>query len=203
MKTRFKIVSLSAVLCVALFDFIGFSKVEAAEVKESMPIEEKILSQDEINAKKEEIASQIKIFDENNKEIHPYTTEELKSMIRLTEEQPEDNPIKILKKTYSTGYFDFGSNIWLGSGTYGKAYKDPSTLIITYKGTARAFSVTAFYNGRNGPGGQAKKISLPGGWKGQMHMNWNVKKGKSYRFKFKNESSGGKITINNATLWYS
>ncbi|AVL07086.1 hypothetical protein [Bacillus subtilis] len=59
-----------------------------------MPIEEKILSQDEIEAKKEEIASQIKIFDENNKEIHPYTTEQLKSMIRLTEEQPTDNPIK-------------------------------------------------------------------------------------------------------------
>lgn len=110
-----------------------------------------------------------------------------------------------MKKSYSTGYFDFGSNIWLGrsKGSYGQAYKDPSTLIITYKGTAKAFSVTAYYDGRNGPGGQAQKISLPGGWKGQIHMNWTVKKGKSYRFKFKNESSGGKVTIKNATLWYN
>ncbi|MED4518147.1 hypothetical protein P9247_19250 [Bacillus subtilis] len=205
MKANFKYWSIAAVLGISLFDFMGTSKVEAAEVKTSLPIEEKILSQDEIEAKKEEIASQIKIFDENNNEIHPYTIEELKGMIRLTEEQPTDNPIKVLKKTYSTGYFEFGSNIWLGGGpgSYGKPYKDPSTTIITYKGTARAFSVTAYYNGRNGPGGQAKKISLPGGWKGQMHMNWSLKKGKSYRFKFKNESGGGKITINNATLWYN
>ncbi|MEC2189685.1 MULTISPECIES: hypothetical protein [Bacillus subtilis group] len=205
MKTHLKYWSIAAVLGISLFDFMGTSKVEAAEVKASSPIETKTLSQEEIDAKKEEIASQIKIFDENNKEIHPYTTEQLKSMIRLTEEQPTDNPIKVLKKTYSTGYFDFGSNIWLGGGpgSYGKAYKDPSTLIITYKGTARAFSVTAYYDGRNGPDGQAQKISLPGGWRGQMHMNWNVKKGKSYRFKFKNESGGGTITINNATLWYN
>ncbi|MEX3914283.1 hypothetical protein AB4672_21155 [Bacillus paralicheniformis] len=205
MKTRFKFVSLSAVLCVALFDFIGFSKAEAAEVNSSFITEKTTASQFEIDLKKEKIASQIKIFDENNKEIHPYTTEQLKRMIILAEEQPIDNPIKILKKSYSSGYFEFGSNIWLGGGTesYGKAYKDPSTLIITYKGTARAFSVTAYYDGRNGPDGQAQKISLPGGWKGQMHMNWNVKKGKSYRFKFKNESSGGKVTIKNATLWYN
>ena len=205
MKANFKYWSIAAVLGISIFDFMGTSKVEAAEVKESLPIEEKILSQDEIEAKKEEIASQIKIFDENNKEIHPYTTEQLKSMIRLTEEQPTDNPIKVLKKTYSSGYFDFYYNIWLGKGTYGKTFKDPSTLIVTYKGTARKFSVSAFYDdGRGGAKGRAQKVTLPGGWKGQFHMNWNLKKGKSYHIKFENEGNTDKlITINQATLWYN
>lgn len=98
MKTHLKYWSIAAVLGISLFDFMGTSKVEAAEVKASSLIETKTLSQEEIDAKKEEIASQIKIFDENNKEIHPYTTEQLKNMIRLTEEQPTDNPIKVLKK---------------------------------------------------------------------------------------------------------
>nr|WGD64162.1 hypothetical protein P5648_22390 [Bacillus subtilis] len=87
MKTNLKNWSIATVLGISLFDFMGTSKVEAREVKASSPIETKTLSQEEIEAKKEEIASQIKIFDENNKEIHPYTTEQLKGMIRLTEEQ--------------------------------------------------------------------------------------------------------------------
>ncbi|GED04278.1 hypothetical protein [Bacillus atrophaeus] len=204
MKANLKYWSIATVLGISLFDFMGTSKAEAAEVKASSPIETKVLSQEEIEAKKEEIASQIKIFDENNKEIHPYTTEQLKGMIRLTEEQSEDNPIKILKKSYSSGYFDFSNYIWLGGGPgiYGKAYKDPSTLLITYKGTAKAFSVAAHYEGKKGPAGQAQKVSIPGGWKGQFHLNWNLKKGKSYRIKF--TSSGGKlITIKQATLWYN
>ena len=43
MKANFKYWSIAAVLGISLFDFMGTSKVEAAEVKESLPIEEKIL----------------------------------------------------------------------------------------------------------------------------------------------------------------
>lgn len=207
MNANLKCLSLATVLGISLFNFIGTSKAEATEVKTSLPIEAKALSQNEIEAKKAEIATHIKIFDENNKEIHPYTTEELKSMIRLAEEQHGDNPLEILKKSYSSGYFDFSSNIWLGGGPgrYGKSFKDPKTLIIAYKGTAKAFAVAAYYdNGKGGPAGQAKKVSIPGGWKGEFHMNWNLKKGKSYRFKFTNEAGFDKvITIKKATLWYN
>ncbi|AVL07085.1 hypothetical protein BS21228_22580 (plasmid) [Bacillus subtilis] len=44
-----------------------------------------------------------------------------------------------MKKTYSSGYFDFYYNIGLEKGHMEKTFKDPSTLIVTYKGTARKF----------------------------------------------------------------
>ncbi|KAA6446928.1 hypothetical protein [Bacillus swezeyi] len=196
--------SIVAVLFISLFGLNGTSKVEAAAVKASIPSETTTLIKNDLETKKEEIASQIKIFDEYDNEIHPYTLEELKGMLILTEEQTEDTPIKVMKKTYSSGYFDFSSNIWLGGGTYGRAFKDPTTMIITSYGTAKKFSISARHETRDGPGKQAKKISVPGGWKGQMHFNWSLKKGKSYRFNFVNEgSTNTTVKIKETTLWYN
>ncbi|MCY9145441.1 hypothetical protein [Bacillus sp. T9C1] len=206
MKANLKYWSIAAVLGISLFDFVGTSKVEAAEVKESLPIEEKILSQDEINAKKEEIASQIKIFDENNNEIQPYTLKELKDMITLKEEMPLDGSLHALYSTYTSKPFSFKYNFSIGGGTYGKAFKNPGTLLITPEGTAKKFSVIAKYdNGKGGVGGQAGRVNLPGGWTGEIHMNWTqLKRGKSYHFNFVNGSSSDvTVKIKKVVVWYN
>lgn len=165
MKLNLKYWSMAIVLCFTLFGFLGATKIQAAEVKtEAQNIG--------LDAKKEELASQIKIYDENGDEIHPYTLQELKDMITL-DDQNQDNPIHALYKTYTSKPFGFKYNFSIGGGTYGKAFKNPITLLITPQGTAKKFSVAAKYdNGKGGVGGTAGKISLPGGWTGQIHMNW-------------------------------
>ncbi|KRT93762.1 hypothetical protein ABE068_18355 [Bacillus glycinifermentans] len=203
MKRNVTFWSIVAILCISLFGLIGTSKVEAATAIVSTP-ETKALTSDDLDAKKEEIAKQIKIYGENGEEIHPYTLEELKDMIRLTGEQPEDNPIKVTRKTFKSGSFNFYYNYWLGGGTYGKAFKNPITLFVTPSGTAKPFSIIIVYDKNGGPGSQAQKVSLPGGWVGEMHFNvYNMKRGKKYRFKFVNDgSSSTNVKIKTASLWY-
>ncbi|CUB13681.1 hypothetical protein BN2127_JRS9_04023 [Bacillus subtilis] len=206
MKINLKYWSIAAVLGISLFDFMGASKVQAAEVKAPSSIEAKILSKNEIESKKEEIASQIKIFDENNNEIQPYTLKELKDMITLKEEMPLEGSLHALYSTYTSKAFSFKYNFPIGGGTYGKAFKNPGTLLITPEGTAKKFSVIAKYdNGKGGVGGQAGRVSLPGGWRGEIHMNWTqLKRGKSYHFIFDNDSSSDvTVKIKKVVVWYN
>ncbi|MBC8621178.1 hypothetical protein [Bacillus paralicheniformis] len=207
-----KLWSMVVVFCISLLGFSVGIKAEAAK-KMTMPsTETKILSQDELETKKEEIAKQIKYFDENGDEIHPYTLEELKNMIKLTPDQPqdstssetEDHPFKLAYKTYTpkTG-FHFDYNLYLGQGKYGYAFKDPKTILITPKGTAKPFNIIVKYDKNGAPGNQAQKVTLPGGWRGEMHMNFSVKKGKKYRIHFVNPSNGKTtVYIKKTTLWY-
>ncbi|KRT87108.1 MULTISPECIES: hypothetical protein [Bacillus] len=206
-----KLLSLVVVLCISLLGFSGGIKAEAAEKMTASPTETKILSQDKLKAKKEEIAKQIKYYDENGNEIHPYTLEELKDMIKLTLDQPqvstsseiEDHPFMLAGyKKYNTGSFSFSYNIYLGGGTYGKAFKDPATILVTPKGTAKPFYIIAKYDKNGGAGKQAQKISLPGGWKGEMHMNFSLKKGKKYRIQFENKNTNTTVYIKKTSLWY-
>ncbi|HBO5951915.1 TPA: hypothetical protein L4613_006344 [Pseudomonas aeruginosa] len=197
MKLNLKYWSMAIVLCFTLFGFLGATKIQAAEVKTEA---ENI----GLDAKKEELASQIKIYDENDDEIHPYTLQELKDMITL-DDQNQDNPIHALYKTYTSKPFGFKYNFSIGGGTYGKAFKNPITLLITPQGTAKKFSVAAKYdNGKGGVGGTAGKISLPGGWTGQIHMNWTqLKRGKSYHFNFINNSSSDvEVKMKKVIVWY-
>ncbi|MCY7768629.1 hypothetical protein [Bacillus haynesii] len=205
-----KLWSLVVVLCISLLGFSVGIKAEAAK-KMTMPsTETKILSQDELETKKEEIAKQIKYFDENGDEIHPYTLEELKNMIKLTPDQPqeptdtEDHPFKLAHKTYTSTNFHFAYNVYLGKGVYGDAFKDPKTILVTPKGTAKPFNINVKYDKNGAPGSQAQKVSLPGGWVGEMHMNFSVKKGKKYRIQFDNPKSGKTtIYIKETVLWYN
>ncbi|MGM0750188.1 MAG: hypothetical protein ACQEUS_20665 [Bacillota bacterium] len=199
MKLNLKYWSMALVLCFALFGFFGASKIQAAEVKT-------VAQNIGLDAKKEEIASQIKVYDENNNEIHPYTLQELKEMLTLKEEMPLDDSLHALYSTYTNKAFNFNYNYSIGGGTYGKAFKNPGTLLITPQGTAKKFSVVAKYdNGKGGVGGQAGKVSLPGGWTGQIHMNWKqLKRGKSYHFNFINDgSSDVNVKIKEVIVWYN
>ncbi|UOY89275.1 hypothetical protein [Bacillus glycinifermentans] len=202
MKGKATFWSIAAVLCISLFGFSGTSKVEATTTV-STP-ETKALTQNDLDAKKEEIAKQIKIYGENGDEIHPYTLEELKDMIKLEEEQSEDTPIKVMYKTFTSPAFNFNYNYWLGKGSYGQAFKNPRTLLVTPQGTAKPFSIIVAYDKNGGPGSRAKKVSLPGGWKGEMHYNMtDLKRGKKYRFKFVNDgSSSTNVKIKKVSLWY-
>ncbi|WP_144664860.1 hypothetical protein [Bacillus velezensis] len=199
MKVHFKFWSIAFVLSIVLYGIIGTGQAHAAQ-------KDNAATDITLDAKKEEVASQIKIYNEENNQIHPYTLKELKDMIKLQEEMPLDGSFHVLYSTYTSKAFSFKYNFSIGGGTYGKAFKNPGTLLITPQATAKKFSVAAKYdNGKGGVGGQAGKVSLPGGWTGQIHMNWtHLKRGKSYHFNFINDSSSNvTVKIKEVIVWYN
>lgn len=210
MKTKAVLLSLAAV---AGFTFSTTPETEALAAS----ADTSILSEDVLDAKKEEIASQIKIYDENGVEIHPYTLEELKDMIKLTEEQqqlststfssPEVDSVMATAdyRVYNSTSFSFKYNYWLGGGLWGKAFKDPAQLFVTPTGTAKAFNVIAVKDVDGVRGGDTVgTVAMPGGWSGQAHISWaHLPRGKSYRFNFDNAgSSSTTVYIQKASVWY-
>lgn len=175
-----------------------------------------ILSQNNLDTKKEEIAKQIKIYDENGFEIQPYTLEELKSMITLSEEKAQFSTYSSVQsdsistlatdyRVYTSTAFSFKYNIWLGGGLWGKAFKDPAQLFVTSDGTAKAMKIVAAKDvSGTHAGDTAGSVSLPGGWTGEIHMSWShLTRGKSYRFNFVNSgSSSVTVKVKKATVWY-
>ncbi len=168
--------------------------------------------QQDLEAKKEEIASQIQYFDESGNEIFPYTLDELKEMIVLDPVQPtlslaqESDMVSIAAdyRVFTQTPFSFKSNYWLGGGLWGKAFKDPSQLFITPTGTAKAMIVIARKDvNNNNAGDEAGRVSLPGGWTGEIYMSWShLTRGKSYRFNFMNNAGDVEHKISKAVLWY-
>ncbi|MFU1714997.1 hypothetical protein ACM392_05540 [Bacillus amyloliquefaciens] len=155
MKVHFKFWSIAFVLSIVLYGIIGTGQAHAAQ-------KDNATTDITLDAKKEEVASQIKIYDEENNQIHPYTLKELKDTIKLQEEMPLDASFHALYSTYTSKAFSFKYNFSIGGGTYGRAFKNPGTLLITPQGTAKKFSVVAKYdNGKGGVGGQAGKYHYP------------------------------------------
>lgn len=175
--------------------------------------ETSIVSQDDLEVKKEEIASQIKFYDGNGIEIFPYTLEELKNMIKLAPEQSQMSAISSSinadsvmlaadYRVYNSGSFSFSNNYWLGGGLWGKAFLNPAQLFVTSSGTAKAFYVIAYKDAGTSAGAEAGSVYLPGGWTGEIHISWShLPRGKNYRFNFA-KSGSGTAYIQKASLWY-
>lgn len=207
MKSKAFLLSLAAVA--------GFTFSPAATEALAAPEDTSILSQDVLDAQKEKIASQIKFYDENGSEIQPYTLEELKNMISLSQEIPQRSSFSSLKsdsimpaadyRVYNSTGFSFKYNYWIGGGLWGNAFLNPAQLFLTPSGTAKAFNVIARkdVNGSYA-GDEAGRVSLPGGWVGEVHIPWShLPRGKSYRFNLDNAAdSSVTVYIQSATVWY-
>jgi hypothetical protein len=161
----------------------------------------------------DEFISKIKVFDENNEQI-PYTTEELKEIFTFIPEDstfiPEDSTItkaqslvaplqgSISKHTYTSDPFHFKNNIYIKGGT---GFYNPAGLLITPKGTAKAFTVFVINDDR---GGEAKRVDFPEGWLGGVYMDVNdVARGYHYKFQFVNNSGGSTIYFTSTTVYYN
>lgn len=122
----------------------------------------------------------------------------------FTVSNPENEPENMItpysmKSTYSTGKFSFSYQIWLGKSSTGTEFFNPADTIITVPGEAKAFTISA-YQGKS----QSKKVEVPGGWIGSVHMPvWQaLPRGKSYRFLL--DGTGGKtVKIDNIDVWYN
>lgn len=139
----------------------------------------------------DELISQVKIFDENNEQI-PYSTEELKEIIKFipddsTTIKTQSSSIASLSSwnySYNTGEFSFSNNIWIAGGA---GFRNPVDILITPKGTAKAFTFYIFHT----DGTQARRIDLPGGWSGDLHMDLtSLTRNYSYKFQFVNYFTG-------------
>lgn len=143
-------------------------------------------------ATNEELLKQVKFYDENDVEIHPYTMEELAEIVQFNQE-PTISPLTIFGdydfRSYKMNSFSFSSNMWIGGGAYGGvAFYNPHHVDLYVTGEAPSMKLTAFGDD-NGSVGQAfKSISLPGGWTNNvMISNWNtLYKGPKYRFRLDN-----------------
>ena len=160
------------------------------------------------NADSNDLISQVKIFDENDKEI-PYTTEELKQLIKFnvdsnsTLSNDSITPLATYKK-YNYGAMTFSYDYYIGPGHNGIAFYNPVDTLIRVNGTAQKIKITAYNDTGTGAGTVARAIELPGGWTGEAHMSaWSsLPRGKSYRFNIKNVDQK-QFTINNVQVWYN
>lgn len=158
--------------------------------------------------------SKVKIYDGNGVE-ESYSIEELKEFIKFT---PNTSNANILSnnllstslaasdwEVYSTGAFNFQSDIWIGGGWRGKAFYNPVDTLITPKGTAKDFKIECYYDKDGGAGDTAKIIEFPGGWTGTIHVSaWsNLPRGYKYRFHFVNTSKDkSKLYFDNVSVLY-
>lgn len=167
----------------------------------------------DLDQQKEAIAKEIVFYDENGDVVEPYTLEELKAMIVLDPEKSEVSEVSESVgltaelaadyRVYSSSAFEFSNSIWIGGGLWGKAFKDPATVFVTPKGTAKDFtiSIRKDVDGIRA-GDTVSVVDLPGGWSGEIHMaQHHLPRGKSYRYNFLSGGSGT-ISINNVTVWY-
>ncbi|EKN64454.1 hypothetical protein P9E76_10910 [Schinkia azotoformans] len=149
----------------------------------------------------DDLLSEVKVFDENGDEI-PYTKEELKQFIKFNSDK--NTNLSLFKSfPYNYGPIEFSSNFWIGGGWRGIAFYNPVDTIIRVNGIAERFTIHAYYDDNGGAGSEAKSISLPGGWTGDVHVSaWStMPRGYDYRFKVVN-TDGKKFTIDNIQVWY-
>lgn len=163
-----------------------------------------VLGTNDLDVKKENIVKQIKTYDGKGNKIFPYSIDELKSMLTLEEELMNEPRLSTLYKVYKTGAFSFSYNVWIGKGNIGQAFKNPRTLLITPQGVAKKMTISVALDKNGTVGSRVKKVTLPGGWSGEMHYNMtDLKRGKKYRFQLVNGKSDEKtIKMKNASIWY-
>lgn len=159
---------------------------------------------------KEKFFSQVKIYGGDGNLI-PYTREELEEFITF---EPAASAINLedtitpfsMYTTFDYGPMTFSYGYYIGKGTYGEKFLNPAETIVTVNGTAKDFSIIAYYdNGSGGVGNKAYGVEFGSGWSGTVHYGgWatGLPRDKSYRF-YVNNNAGKSFTINNIQVWYN
>lgn len=127
----------------------------------------------------------MKFYDENSKEVKPYSEEEFKQVQQNWKKQPFEAK-------------SFSNNIWIGYGVYGDTFYNPgSILLYSDDDYPNGITINAYYDGD-----QLKhSVDIPAGVGDGTNVPFTVlERGKSYSFELVNNSPG--VASYTGEVWY-